>query len=533
MQIFGVNIREYFGLKRAIVVIGIFSLSLVASCRSKQADPSTSANQNSESEPTAGSQTGLLTGWESPRAVLVFSGDEHGYLEPCGCSEKQSGGFSRRHDLMRQLREDRGWAVSAFDVGGILHASRVTYPQSKIKFKHMLSGFSQMGYQGLELGLEELLLGPDVLYEQHTTLSAEEGFDVPFLGSNVTLYGTKELGTPINSRIIEIGDVKVGVIGVVGQTTREKIEQTGLIADESVLKIDLPQAAIEAELAEVQKQNPQMLVLLSHAEIDESEELAKRFPQFQVVVTSGSAEDPRKEPGFVGETMIVQVGKKGKNVVAVGLFADDELKHELIELDMHRFDFSPAMTELMRSYQGDLKDHYGSLVGDDLAISHPSGDTFAGAESCKDCHTFAYGIWSKSKHAHAYESLIKGRPSYGDAWVERIWDPECLSCHVTGWEPQEALRFHSGFFSKEVSAHLAGNQCENCHGPAAQHVQLEKVWKQDGVLTPEVVTARKNLQLNVTSAEQKVCVRCHDLDNSPKFNFATYWKEVNHSGRKD
>ncbi len=550
------NRTNYFGgfslWTGATVVIGVFCLTVLVSCRPASPPSHGPKGKNSNDGDTTKDDSviqvsPLLEGWNEPRAVLVFSGDEHGYLEPCGCTERQTGGFALRADLIRQMKEDRGWSLSAFDVGGILNEKRITSPQSKIKFNQMLQGFNQMGYQGMALGLEELLLGADDLFSQHSNSSATEGYDVPFLAANVTIFGTKTLGTPINSRLVEVGDSKIGVIGIVGNTTREKIAQTGLIADESELKIDLPKDVLRAIVDELQKQSPDLLILLSHSEIDESEALAKQFPEFHVVVTAGSAEDPRKKPNYVGETMIVHVGKKGKNVAAVGLFAAGELKHELISLDKGLFKPHEDMIALMQSYQSDLQDHYSELVSDDLAIAHSSGHTFAGSESCKDCHKFAYGVWSKTKHAGAFKSLSEGHTEPGhkenessekkyseEAWISRVWDPECLCCHTTGWEPQTALRYQSGFKEMESTPHLAGQQCENCHGPAAEHVNLEKAWKQNGgQLTSELIEKRKSLQLLKAEAEQKVCARCHDHDNSPKFEFEKYWKDVNHSGRKD
>ena len=38
----------------------------------------------------------LFDGWKKPAAVLVLSGEQHGFFEPCGCAEHQSGGFARR-----------------------------------------------------------------------------------------------------------------------------------------------------------------------------------------------------------------------------------------------------------------------------------------------------------------------------------------------------------------------------------------------------------------------------------------------------
>lgn len=65
----------------------------------------------------------LLKGWETPSVAIVLSGEQIGYLEPCGCSAKQSGGFARRGDLFEQLRAKK-WPVAAFDLGGTLKRSR-------------------------------------------------------------------------------------------------------------------------------------------------------------------------------------------------------------------------------------------------------------------------------------------------------------------------------------------------------------------------------------------------------------------------
>ena len=46
------------------------------------------------------------------------------------------------------------------------------------------------------------------------------------------------------------------------------------------------------------------------------------------------------------------------------------------------------------------------------------------------CHSEAYQIWQKSRHAHAYETLEK---------VGKNFDAECVSCHVVGLDKKEAL----------------------------------------------------------------------------------------------
>ena len=480
----------------------------------------------------------LFSGWKNPQAVLVFSGDEHGYLEPCGCSERQSGGFGRRADLLRQIREEKKWPVTAFDNGGILDIERVNDLQSRIKFSRMLDGFNRMGYKGLVLGHEELLLGSSVLFEEHTKFESEENFGVPFLGSNVTIYGTRDFGTgepmPMSKRILDVGQSRIGVIGLVGQSVIDDLHSAGRLSDENDLKIDSPVETLRQVLSEVQAEQPDLIVLLAHADVTESEKLANEFPEIPVIVTARSAEDPRSTAKFVGETMIVQVGKKGKNVAVVGLFPDGTLKHELVELDMDRFASDPGMTDLMQEYQNDLMAAFDELTSDSQAITHSSGATFVGSESCKDCHKGAYGVWSKTKHAHALESLTKGRENYSGKWVDRVHDPECLACHSTGWDPQRAWRYQSGFVSLDKTPLLAGQQCENCHGPASEHVEIETAFLNDPNPSQEQQDARTSamaaLKLNRKEAEAKVCSKCHDHNNSPHFNFDTYWPKVSHTG---
>ena len=48
----------------------------------------------------------IIADWAaSPRpAILLISGEQDGYLDPCGCTEGQLGGLGRRYDLLEKLR---------------------------------------------------------------------------------------------------------------------------------------------------------------------------------------------------------------------------------------------------------------------------------------------------------------------------------------------------------------------------------------------------------------------------------------------
>src|SRR5215203_4940849 len=49
----------------------------------------------------------IFVDWPKPDVALVFSGEQNGYLEPCGCErlENQKGGLKRRFTFLKWLRE--------------------------------------------------------------------------------------------------------------------------------------------------------------------------------------------------------------------------------------------------------------------------------------------------------------------------------------------------------------------------------------------------------------------------------------------
>jgi hypothetical protein len=466
----------------------------------------------------------LLEGWEPPAVALLLSGETHGYLEPCGCSETQSGGLARRAHLERILTGEKQWTVVGLDAGDTLKRSR---RQDQIKFEAILSGLKQLGYEGVAAGQAELRLDPALLLSQFT---AADGVPLGWmlLGGNVVLYDTPDLGVPQPYRVIEANGVKIGVIAVTGKSVADEVAPAGVSSNVAVKEA---QAAVDELLPKLQAETPDLLVLISSGSLDEARALAKANPQFHAVLAAGGPEEPASQPERIGDTLLLLTGHKGKHVGVLGYYPDatPKLKWELVNLDNQRFDSDPRMEQLMRHYQQQLQD-LDLARSDELLTRHASGLTYVGAAKCGECHTKAYSYWKETPHAKAYDSLSRGRKGQEANWVSRIHDPECLACHVTGWNPQEVLRYDSGFLDAVQSKHLVGQQCENCHGPGSQHTNLEWQYRKDrqNVSLDDVNAARAAVKLNSATAEKQVCTKCHDLENSPNFNFAKYWDKVKH-----
>jgi hypothetical protein len=79
---------------------------------------------------------------------------------------------------------------------------------------------------------------------------------------------------------------------------------------------------------------------------------------------------------------------------------------------------------------------------------------FAGAEKCSICHIDTHETWMATAHAGALETLKK---------INQHTNSRCLACHTVGHGVE------TGFLDEAKTPHLAGVQCENCHGPAGEH----------------------------------------------------------------
>jgi hypothetical protein len=469
----------------------------------------------------------MLQGWEGVRAALIFTGEQHGYVEPCGCSLKQLGGLSRRADFFRQLGE-REIPVAAFDLGGLVN--RPTRKQGKLKLQMALHGLKDMRYAGVGLGPEELRNGIELItYEERP----------PFVACNVVLAQDPNLGLVEPFVIAEAGGLKVAVTAVYGPSLQAEVQAQ---VDASEVEVQDPAKELPKVFEAMRATQPDLMVLLLHAQGAETRQLAGLVSGWDVVVATGGPEEPNPRRVVEGGTLWVWPGQKGKAVSVVGVFEGtgaERLRYEPVSLDEDRFRDTPAMRDHMRHYQEMLA--LQKLVATEPAIEYPrnvaeSGENpYVGAETCGECHTRAYAHWKTTGHARGTVSIIQGRAGQEGDYISRIEDPECVSCHVTGWDPQEVVRYKSGWVDQQTSAHLAGQQCENCHGPGGRHSELERQVAA-GTLAADATDVGhwRNFAALVSEEAFDLCARCHDGDNDPHFHtptFPEYWEKVKHPWR--
>jgi hypothetical protein len=453
----------------------------------------------------------IFVDWPAPKLAIVVTGRQDGYLEPCGCAglDRMRGGLSRRQTMIESLRA-KGWPLVLVDVGGI---TKRPGPQALLKFRVSVEALTDMGYDAIGLGMAELRFPAAELL---TLVADEEGRPSRFLSANVGLFGPAGQVLP-QHRVIQAGGVKLGVVSILGNHYQREIHNPDV-------EMTDPQAAL-VRLVDELRPACELMVLLAHATQEESVALARRFPQFDVVVTADGPPVPPAEPIRIAgsQTLLVEVGEKVKDAVVLGWFdrPGRQMRYQRVPLDAR---FAPAdrMQARLAGYLDELRQVGLEGLGV-RPLPHPrrriQGD-FVGSEECGNCHEAEYDVWKKSGHAGATRTLVGLDPP-------RQFDPECLACHVTGWHPQAGFPYQSGYLGLPSTPKLAGVGCENCHGPGGAHVAAEA-----GVNKTRQQELQAAMRLSKAEAKRLVCGRCHDVSNSPDFEFEAYWPEVAHEAEK-
>ncbi len=125
---------------------------------------------------------------------------------------------------------------------------------------------------------------------------------------------------------------------------------------------------------------------------------------------------------------------------------------------------------------------------------------YAGSQACAECHAPFVNTVKQTRHASAFTNA-RFEADGGQT------NSSCLACHTVGFDVK------TGFVSQKKTPHLAGVQCENCHGPAANHAA-----------NPDDPTVRPRAEV-----ASQVCGGCHNDAHSPTNGTFAEWTNSAHA----
>ncbi len=362
--------------------------------------------------------------------------------------------------------------VIVVDVGG---AADGTAPYQRERFRAILKGEAQMGLVAHNVGAAEFAFGMESLAE----LSNDTG--ITFLSTNAKPV---KGDLPAVSHVLTVHGGQTFLIAGVLSPQHAIDEMT----------VSEPAAAI-LSLLDTVHQKYDHLVVLAYLPADELRQLAETLPEADLII--GGPTGQALSPETIGQTLVTSATNKGKFLAEV-TFAPNIATPvgRVVEMSTD-FSDEAQQTQNLTAFHRFLEDRdfLASESGfvDGTALQSADSHKVAGTQSCNECHTETNDHWATTTHAHAWERLV----SEG-AHV----DPYCQQCHTTGYG------LPGGFESRKLSEHRTNVGCESCHGPSSAHVA--------------------NSSERTPFDAAGICRKCHDPENSPAFEYDSYWEKVRH-----
>ncbi len=454
-----------------------------------------------------------------PRGLALFMiGQRNSEIEPCGCVKNQLGGIQFEATLYAQVK--REWSLR-LDVGG-WNAPMIT-PEAAMKSSYALRAMGgDLDLDAVNVGQPDLNLGKG-FFENLTQKNPDSTKNL--VSANIFLGASPQQPAFAQYKLVERSvpsgqKIRCAVTGVVSNVNLNR--PPGLPTQPDPTKdynVVPPTDALKTLLPELRKQ-AELVVVMFHGQWAEAVELAKAHQDIDVLVCSSTAMSSNT---FVAEGRVMIIGlysALGKQLGRTELVRNLDGAWKLADAPVW-MGVSPK-TLLANQKLVDLINDYKKNTAE-LIIQRPKDPkmVFAGSHTCQACHALEYKTWTESKHAFALQSLITKGSQF---------DPACLKCHTLGFKTD------NGYYNLRETPMMANVQCENCHGPAMEHVKRQnQIMNKYVDKLPE--DARKGFMEETKKfvpspkVEATTCVQCHQGENDPHFNYDAYVPKVNHKAQ--
>lgn len=186
------------------------------------------------------------------------------------------------------------------------------------KAELILEGYRQSGYDAINVGDLDLVLGKDFLLDQ------QKNYQIPFLSANIV---DKEKGKPIFTPYLtkEINGLKVGIFGLISD--KIALKAGGKVIPDLTVKNHTETAK---KMVKKLRKKCDLVIFLSHLGLKGDEQLAQEVKGIDVIV-SGHGGSLLTKPKMVNGTLILQASQRGKYVGKLDLHLIGKGPYQLTE----------------------------------------------------------------------------------------------------------------------------------------------------------------------------------------------------------
>ena len=246
--------------------------------------------------------------------TILYTGETHAMLYPCNCPKEPDGGVARRATLIKELRRENPNTLvldsGGFFAGGLMDEYTQNTALDMQRTLINLKAIDLMKYDALAIGDDEFNFGR-VFLEENVAKA-----NLAFLSCNIK---TNKLLPFI---IKEVAATKIGIIAVTSLSASKKAE--GLEFGEAKI-------AVEKAIAELKKNNVNIIVLLSHLGESEDLNLIKDVEGIDILIVGHSR---IKEGLFtkINHTLILRPSWQGRRLGKLSLnIVNNKIKDYKVE----------------------------------------------------------------------------------------------------------------------------------------------------------------------------------------------------------
>ena len=428
----------------------------------------------------------------SPQRWLAF-GELRGHVESCGCDPRTDlGGLNRLHYFL-QLEKKANSPFLLFNLG-----NNLSTPPHQLKDRTIVQFLAQLQPTAALLNRHELTRL--ALLQKHTTnhwLLSNHKANKHWWHKVVVTPNAVVLGytyTPALAKVVQRFDTKMA--GTWQKILRQQRSKHSYLLF-SGSRQDL-QAIVQAVKLDT--------IIVANTNADDAP------------ITHQEKQQPQRLVVSVGQRQLYMVPLAGQGVLRGGAMLNNAVEPDLGKIlgkgkksfpknkkgkaqSLEKFFRVTRVSWLDRAYADESAafwQAYQRAVQQAFAAQEEQGrkqlakSNFIGAAACMGCHQQQYQVWKNSAHAHAMLTLQN---------KDKAQDGECVACHSVGFGA-------GGYVSMRLSPHLAGVQCENCHGARKAHILNPK--HKVGVKTAFT------------------CRKCHHPPHTADFNQDAYWQKIKH-----
>jgi len=365
--------------------------------------------------------------------------------------------------------------------GGDLFGNRTKNDQHQTRFLCEMTG--ELGYDAIGLGERDLNFGLGFLKEMI------DKYDLPFTNANVKDADTGELILP-EYLVAERSGIRYGLVSVLGP--QNKI--VTMTAGEENFVVEDPVAVLRELIPRLRKE-VDTIILVGHLGDQETETVVKEVKGIDMAVMGHTYKNINNER-IIDQTAVFGSAYEGRYIGRANLFVDDKTGLVMaIDVGITSLDDAiaddPQMHERVEKYKEELVAYKEAKRAAFPRDRGSDKESFLTDRACMSCHEDAWQAYVNSPHRSAFATLRNKGQNF---------EPECLSCHTTGY------RYKNGYSDEAPYNRLSGVQCEACHGYGTTHAR-------DGRWAAQAKDS---------------CVECHDKENSPDFDYASYWEKIKH-----